>query len=147
MNFSRAKIPVIIFVTETVYSSPNSRYGFGSFRYYGSKLWNALPAEVKKPENLHHFKKHITQWCASAKSDQHMTWNAYIREISYKISISLGIMNRLKRYLPQNISRTIYHSLILSHINYSILVWKFKFSRISKLQKRGELLSTDDLMK
>ena len=24
------------------------RYGFKSFRYYGSKLWNALPAEVKK---------------------------------------------------------------------------------------------------
>ena len=23
------------------------RYGFKSFRYYGSKLWNALPTEVK----------------------------------------------------------------------------------------------------
>ena len=46
-------------------------------------------------------------------------------------------MNRLKRYLPQNILRTIYNSLILPHINYSILVWGFKSSRISKLQKRA----------
>ena len=58
------------------------RYGFKSFRYYGSKLWNALPAEVKKSENLHHFKKNITQWCASAKCDvfiiQWYTWYIHI---------------------------------------------------------------------
>ena len=69
--------------------------------------------------------------------DQHMTWNAHIQKISNKISRSLGVMNRLKRYLPQNILRTIYNSLILPHINYSILVWEFKSSRISKLQKRA----------
>ena len=69
--------------------------------------------------------------------DQHMTWNAHIQKISNKISRSLGVMNRLKRYLPQNISRTIYNSLILPHINHSILVWGFKSSRISKLQKKG----------
>ena len=58
------------------------RYGFKSFRYYGSKLWNALPAEVKKSQNLHHFKKNVTQWCASAKCDvfiiQWYTWFIYI---------------------------------------------------------------------
>ena len=31
------------------------RYGFKLFRYYGSKLWNALPTEVKQSENLYHF--------------------------------------------------------------------------------------------
>ena len=44
-------------------------------------------------------------------------------------------MNRLKWCLPQYILRTIYNSLILPHINYSILVWGFKSSRISKLPK------------
>ena len=33
------------------------RYSFKSFRYYGSKLWNALPTHLKTSENLHHFKK------------------------------------------------------------------------------------------
>ena len=41
------------------------RYGFKSFRYYGSKLWNALPTEVKQSQNLYHFKKNITEWCVS----------------------------------------------------------------------------------
>ena len=45
------------------------RYGFKSFRYYGSKLWNALPTQLKASENLHHFKKNITQWCLSGKCD------------------------------------------------------------------------------
>ena len=43
-------------------------------------------------------------------------------------------MNRLKRY--QNILRTIYNSLILPHIDYSILVWGFNSSRIPKFPKR-----------
>ena len=45
------------------------RYGFKSFRYYGSKFWNSLPADVKHSENLYHFKKYITQWCVSGKCD------------------------------------------------------------------------------
>ena len=36
-----------------------------------------------------------------------------------------------------NMLQTIYNSLILSHIIYSILVWGFKSSQISKLQKRA----------
>ena len=44
-------------------------------------------------------------------------------------------MNKLKQYLPRNILRTIFNSLMLPHFNYSILVWGFKSSRISKLQK------------
>ena len=31
------------------------RYGFKSFRYYGLKLWNALPTEVKQSDNLYHW--------------------------------------------------------------------------------------------
>ena len=69
------------------------RYGFKSFRYHDSKLWNALPVEVKKSQNLHHFKKNVTQWCASAKCDvfimQWYTW--YICMYIYHIYIYLYI--------------------------------------------------------
>ena len=63
------------------------RYGFRSFRYYGSKLWNALPTHLKTSENLHHFKKNITQWCLSGKCDvliiQWYTWyiSLYMKSI------------------------------------------------------------------
>ena len=64
------------------------RYGFKSFRYYGSKLWNSLPADVKRSENLYHFKKNITQWCVSGKYDGFiMQWQTcyiapYIKSIA-----------------------------------------------------------------
>ena len=67
--------------------------------------------------------------------DQHMTWNAHIQKISNRISGSLEIINKI--YLPQNIVRTIYNSLILPHIDYSVLVWGCKSSRISKPKKRA----------
>ena len=45
------------------------RYGFKSCRYYGSKLSNALPTQVKQSENFYHFKKNTTDWRVSGKCD------------------------------------------------------------------------------
>ena len=67
--------------------------------------------------------------------DQHVTWNAHIQKISNKISRSLGIKNRLKRYLPQSILRTIYKSLILPHIDYSIVVWELNLAEFINFRK------------
>ena len=57
--------------------------------------------------------------------DQHLTWNGHVQKISNKISRSLGIMCKLKRFLPQNI------------LQYCILSWGFKSDRIFKLQKKS----------
>ena len=40
-------------------------YGFRSFRYFGSKLWNILPHSVKNTKDINVFKKNITEWCHS----------------------------------------------------------------------------------
>ena len=69
--------------------------------------------------------------------DQHLNWNAHIQKSSNKISRTLGVMNRLKRYLPTKILRVLYNSLILPHLQYGILSWGFKLSRLSKLRKRA----------
>ena len=38
-------------------------YGFRSFRYSGSKLWNFLPRAIKNTNDSNGFKKNITEWC------------------------------------------------------------------------------------
>ena len=48
----------------------------------------------------------------------------------------------LKRYLPTKILRVLYNSLILPHIQYVILSWGSKLSRLSKLQKRATRVIT-----
>ena len=40
-------------------------YGYRSFTYYGSKLWNSLPRHVKDTDDIGTFKNNITQWCYS----------------------------------------------------------------------------------
>ena len=40
-------------------------YGFRSFGYFGSKLWNILPVELKSATSLAMFKNRITDWCHS----------------------------------------------------------------------------------
>ena len=64
--------------------------------------------------------------------DQHLTWNGHVQKISNKISRSLGIMCKVKRFLLQNILKILYNSLILLHLD---IAWGFKSDRIFKLQK------------
>ena len=56
---------------------------------------------------------------------------------SHKYFNAIGILNRLKYILPTDIEIMMYNSLILSHINYGILMWGYHSCRLYKLQKRA----------
>ena len=47
----------------------NTTFGYRSFSYYGAKLWNAIPSDLKtiKPENFSKFKKDLHGWLFTAK--------------------------------------------------------------------------------
>ena len=51
-----------------------------------------------------------------------MSWNSHASKISKKISRTLGVMNRLKRYLTLSAMK-LYCSLILSHLQFAITSW------------------------
>ena len=68
--------------------------------------------------------------------NEFMNWNSHASKISNKISRTLGVMNRLKRYLPLSAMKLMYCSLILSHLQFAITSWGFEWERLSKLQKR-----------
>ena len=69
--------------------------------------------------------------------DENMTWKSHTDNIANKISRTTGLLNKLKHYLPSSILETLYKSLILCHLNFSILAWGFQHSRLSKLQKKA----------
>ena len=52
--------------------------------------------------------------------NEYMNWNTHTQKIANKISRTLGIMNRLKRYLPFSAMKLMYDSLILSHLQFGI---------------------------
>ncbi len=54
-----------------------------------------------------------------------LNWAPHTYRIANKISRTLGVMNKLKHFLPTYTLRTMYNSLILPHLNFSILSWGF----------------------
>ena len=39
------------------------KFGYKSFKYFGSKIWNSLPSHIKSSDNIDIFKKLIYKWC------------------------------------------------------------------------------------
>ena len=64
--------------------------------------------------------------------DEHLSWK---RQCTNRIARTLGIMCRLKNFLPTHVLRILYNSLILPHLQYSIFAWGFRMERLGKLQK------------
>ena len=68
--------------------------------------------------------------------NEFMNRSSHSSKIANKISRTLGILNRLKRYLPTSAMKLMYDSLVLSHLQFGITCWGFEWERIFKLQKR-----------
>ncbi len=68
--------------------------------------------------------------------NEHLNWKSHTDKLSNKISKTMGVLNKLKHFVPLNARVMIYNSLILSHLNYCILAWGYRCERISKVQKR-----------
>ena len=69
--------------------------------------------------------------------NKHLGWADHVNKLSNKICKIIGIMNKLKFQLPQNILLAIYNSLILSQPNYCLLAWGYESKHLYKLQKRA----------
>ena len=69
--------------------------------------------------------------------DENMNWNSHINIVSNKISRAIGVMARLKNYIPKSALLQIYNALVLSHLNYGLIVWSKKSEVLIKLQKKA----------
>ena len=68
--------------------------------------------------------------------NEHMFWKHHINTIANKLIKLSGILNKLKRFLPGYILRTLYFSMVQSRLLYGILAWGFDHQRLVKIQKR-----------
>ena len=66
-----------------------------------------------------------------------MSWKAHTDIIGTKISKSVGMLNRLKFFIPGFVRKMVYSSLVHSHLSYGILAWGFNPGRLPILQKKA----------
>ncbi len=73
--------------------------------------------------------------------DEHLNWKEHISNVTKKISRSVGIICKLRSCLNISLLRTIYYSLVYSHLNYGIHAWgsacKTDIEKILLLQKKA----------
>lgn len=73
--------------------------------------------------------------------DENLTWKDHLTHINKKISRALFSIKQVKNILPKQCLRTLYYSLIHSHLSYGILAWgnatQSALRQTSLLQKRA----------
>ena len=56
--------------------------------------------------------------------NENMSWKPHIDSLSNKLAKYAGVLNRLKRFLPAHILRTLYFSMVQSRMMYCLLTWE-----------------------
>ena len=69
--------------------------------------------------------------------DENLSWKSHIEMVSNKISKVTCILYRLKNVFPESVLFVLYNSLIVSYINYGLLLWGVHFHRLNSLQKKA----------
>ena len=67
---------------------------------------------------------------------EHLVWKPHIDIVANKLINFSGVINKLERFLPIHILRTLYFSMVQTRLTYGILAWGFEYQRFIKLQKR-----------
>ena len=69
--------------------------------------------------------------------DSNLNWNAHLNSIDSKIARVIGLLRKLKYMFPKHILCSIYNSLILPDMNYSLFAWGNKCNIIELVQKKA----------
>lgn len=66
--------------------------------------------------------------------DDKLNWHEHINNCKSKLSSAIYAINRVKRLVPDTVLKTLYYSLVYSHLSYGIILWGSTYAtHINKL--------------
>ena len=73
--------------------------------------------------------------------DNHLSWKHHINYVALKISRNIGILSKLRHFVPPKTLFGIYNSLIFPYLSYGLVAWgqaaKTHLEKLLTLQKRA----------
>ena len=71
-----------------------------------------------------------------------MQWDAHITNLEKELSRSIGLLSKIRHYVPMHLLRTIYYSIFNSHLIYACEIWgqnqnSLRFTKVTKLQNKA----------
>ena len=112
-----------------IFSPPNSKYQVNNCIKINSEIINHVGKDDKE-ESVKFLGIHI---------DKHLTWKKHINIISSKLSRAIFAINIMKHFLPCSALKTLYYTLIQSHLTDGVQAWGNgnTIRKIELLQKRA----------
>ena len=79
--------------------------------------------------------------------DENETWKSHIEMVGKNISKITGILYRHKNIFAENVLFVLYNCLVVSYINYGLLLWGVHVHKLELLQKKGLRFMTNSASK
>ena len=55
--------------------------------------------------------------------DEHLSWKTHIKKTLLKLSRAIGLLAKIRHYVPKETLKNIYYALFHSHLQYAAIVW------------------------
>ena len=83
--------------------------------------------------------------------EEHLNWAMHISHLCNIIARNVGILQKLRYFIPTYVLKILYHSLVLSHLQYCTLLWANSYHshlhKIRLLQKKAiRIISNTDYL-
>ena len=79
--------------------------------------------------------------------DEFLTWESHCNAVANRMAQNSGILNRIKKIIPNESRKTLYHSLIFPHYSYCLEAWgncpQRHLKRIKTIQKKAIRATTN----
>ena len=105
---------------------------------------NPNPTPIEKPE-INQIKLQLVKQFdfLGITIDSNLSWKPHATKVCGRISRTLGVMKKIKRFAPPQVMKILYQSLILPHLNYGIKAWGFAHSKVFNIQKKAIRIMTN----
>ena len=81
-------------------------------------LWINNSSNTSHPSEMKNYIRYL-----GILIDSNLSWKFHVDYVSQKVSKTIGIIAKLRHFVPCHVLLTLYHSLILPYISYGICAW------------------------
>ena len=86
-----------------------------------SLLQNKIPMNIKI-DNIPLTKKQCVKYLG-VFIDEKLNWKNHIQHVDLKLSKGIGLLSKIRHYVPNSVLKSLFYSFINPYINYSLLNW------------------------
>ena len=102
------------------------------FRSRGRKIPNSINFLVVGGQQINR-SQHVQ--FLGVTVDEYLSWKEHLSNVCTKVSRSVGVISKLRHFLPQYTLVTLYNAIVMPHLMYCNIAWGHTFrTHVHKLQ-------------